>query len=54
MGKDIEEIVKQYATEDPTKWGKLASDVNWRRLQLMLLTEILRELRNLNRSKQDV
>lgn len=54
MGKDIEEIVKQYATEDPTKWGKLASNVTWRRLELMLLTEILRELRKLNRTKADV
>lgn len=53
MGKDIEEIAKEYVSEDPIKWGKLASDVNWRRLQLMLLTEILRELRKFNRSKQD-
>jgi hypothetical protein len=54
MGKDIEEIVEQYATEDPIKWGKLASEVTWRRLELMLLTEILRELRKLNRAKADV
>jgi hypothetical protein len=54
MEKDIEETVKQYASEDPTKWGKLASDVTWRRLELMLLTEILRELRKLNRTKADV
>jgi hypothetical protein len=53
MAKDIEEIAKEYVSEDPTKWGKLASDVNWRRLQLMLLTEILHELRKFNRSKQD-
>ena len=48
MPKDIEEVVKEYISEDPTKWGKLASEVTWRRLELMLLTEILRELRKLN------
>jgi hypothetical protein len=54
MEKDIEEIVKEYISEDPIKWGKLASEVNWRRLELMLLTEILRELRKLNSDKQNL
>jgi len=31
------------------KWAKLASDVQWRRLQLLVLREILIELRKLNR-----
>ncbi len=53
MPKDIEEVVKEYISEDPTKWGKLASEVTWRRLELMLLTEILRELRKLNSYKQN-
>ena len=53
MPKDIEEVVKEYISEDPTKWGKLASDVIWRRLELMLLTEILRELRKLNSHRQN-
>ena len=53
MKENIEEVVKEYIGEDPIKWGKLASDVNWRRLELTLLTEILRELRKLNSSKQN-
>ncbi len=52
MKKNIEEVVKEYISEDPIKWGKLASEVNWRRLELTLLTEILRELRKLNNCKQ--
>jgi hypothetical protein len=48
MPKDIAELVGEYLPEDPTKWGKLASDIQWRRLQLMLLREILVELRSLN------
>ncbi len=47
MSKDIAELVEEYLPEDPTKWGKLASDIQWRRLQLMLLREILVELRSL-------
>lgn len=52
MKENIEKVVQEYIGEDPIKWGKLASDVNWRRLELTLLTEILRELRKLNSSKQ--
>ena len=48
MPKDIVELVEEYLSEDPIKWGKLASNVQWRRLQLLLLREILIELRNLN------
>ena len=49
MGRDVAELVEPYLTEDPARWGKLASDVQWRRLQLLLLREILIELRELNR-----
>jgi hypothetical protein len=49
MSRDVAELVEPYLSEDPTKWSKLASDVRWRRLQLLLLREILLELRNLNR-----
>jgi len=49
MPRDIAELVEEYLSEDPIKWGKLASDVHWRRLQLLLLREILIELRTLNR-----
>ena len=49
MGRDVVELVEPYLSDDPTRWGKLASDVQWRRLQLLLLREILLELRKLNR-----
>jgi hypothetical protein len=48
MTRDIVEIVGEYASEDPARWGRLASDVQWRRLTLLLLREILVELRRLN------
>ena len=48
MDRDVVELVEGYISDDPTKWGKLASDVQWRRMQLLLLKEILVELRRLN------
>jgi hypothetical protein len=48
MARDILDLVEPYLSEDPTMWGKLASDVQWRRMQLLLLREILVELRKLN------
>ena len=47
--RGIAELVEEYLSEDPLKWGKLASDIQWRRLQLLLLREIVLELRKLNR-----
>jgi hypothetical protein len=44
MARDIAETVEEYLSEDPAKWGKLASTVQWRRM----LREILVELRKLN------
>ncbi len=52
MAEDIAELTREYLSDDPLKWSKLASDVNWRRLQLMLLREILIELRKLNQTTQ--
>jgi len=49
MGRDVIDLVEPYLSDDPTRWGKLASNVQWRRLQLLLLREILVELRKLNR-----
>jgi len=49
MSQDVAEMVERYLSEDPMKWAKLASDIQWRRLQLLLLREILVELRKLNR-----
>ena len=53
MARDIVDLVEPFLSEDPTRWGKLASDVQWRRLQLLLLREILVELRRLNRDGGD-
>jgi hypothetical protein len=48
MARDVAETVEEYLSDDPAKWGKLASNIQWRRLQLLLLREILVELRKLN------
>jgi len=48
MGKSTAEMVEPYLSEDPLQWGKLASEINYRRLQLLLLREILLELKKLN------
>jgi hypothetical protein len=47
MPRDITEQIEAYLSEDPTKWGRLASNIQWRRLQLLLLRQILVELREL-------
>lgn len=48
MARDVAEMVEEYLSDDSTKWGKLASTIQWRRLQLLLLREILVELRKLS------
>ncbi len=48
MSEDVMQLLDGYLTDDPSRWGKLASDIQWRRLQLTLLREILIELRRLN------
>jgi len=48
MTKTVVDIVEEFLPDDPTRWAKLASEVNWRRLELLLLREILLELRKLN------
>ncbi len=51
MAKDIVELLESYIpADDPKKWAKLASTVESRRLELLLLREILVELRELNRT----
>ena len=53
MAKDIVEVLDGYIpADDPRKWAKLSSTVESRRLELMLLREILIELRELNKSRQ--
>ncbi len=52
--RDILDVLESYIPEnDPRKWAKLASTINYRRLKLSLLKEILIELRRLNQ-EQDV
>jgi hypothetical protein len=48
MAQDVAKMIEPYLSEDQTRWAKLASDVQWRRSQLLLLREILLELRKLN------
>jgi hypothetical protein len=50
MVQDVAKLVERYLSEDPIMWGKLASDVQYRRLHLLLLREILLELRKSNRA----
>ena len=49
MPRDIVELAEGVLSEDPAKWAKLASDVQYRRLHLLLLREILIELREVRR-----
>lgn len=50
MSKDVLGMLDGFLSEEPAKWAKLASDVQWRRLQLLLLREILIELKKLNKA----
>ena len=49
MARDVVELVEPFLFEDPAEWGELASDAQFRRLQLLLLRGILIELRKSNR-----
>jgi hypothetical protein len=53
MARSAMEITGEFLPDDPKKWGKLASDINYRRLELLLLREILLEMKKLNRNKPD-
>ncbi len=50
MPNDIAALTEEYLSDDPLRWGKLASEVTYRRLQILLLREILVELRKLNKA----
>ena len=50
MGNDILQMTEEYLSDDPLRWGKLASDMTYRRFEVLLLREILVELRKLNES----
>ena len=49
MARDALEQVEAFLSDDPTRWAKLSSTVQWRRLQLLLWREVLLELRELRR-----
>jgi hypothetical protein len=52
--KDILEILEDYISEEnPRRWAKLASAIQYRRLVLALLKEILRELKRLKVTRPD-
>ncbi len=49
MQQDIIALLEEYISADnPRKWQKLQSNIESRRLELMLLKEILLELKKLN------
>jgi len=51
--KDITEVLEEFLDEkNPNRWAKLSSDIQFRRLTLSVLREILRELRRINGSEQ--
>lgn len=51
--KDILETLEEYISEDnPRKWAKLASTIQYRRFVLVLLKQILVELRKMNGKKE--
>jgi hypothetical protein len=51
MAKNASEIVEEYLSDDQRKWGKLSSELHYRRLELLLLRDILLELKKLNKDK---
>lgn len=52
MTQDIVKLTEEYLSDDPLRWAKLSSDINWRRLQLLLLRDILIEIRKINVTTQ--
>jgi len=53
MAEDIIELLEEYIpASDRRKWAKLQSNIETRRLVLLLLKEILLELRKMNQLGQ--
>ncbi|MGM0365113.1 MAG: hypothetical protein ACQEP5_01100 [Actinomycetota bacterium] len=48
MSDILSELDKYIPEDNPRKWAKLSSDINYRRLKLALLKEILIELKKIN------
>ncbi len=45
MSESMYKLLEECLSDDPYKWGKLSSEIQFRRLELFLLREILLELR---------
>ena len=50
MSQDVLQLLERYRSGDMAQSAKLASTLHWRRLQLLLLGDILAELRKLNQA----
>ncbi len=48
MGDILSDLDNYIPEDNPKKWAKLSSDVDFRRLELALLKEILIELKQIN------
>jgi len=48
MSDAIDELEAFIPKEEPRKWAKLSSTIQYRRLQLLLLKEIVLELRKIS------
>ena len=48
MSDNVLQLVGEFLDDDPSKWGRLSSNIQHRRMELLLLREILIELRALN------
>lgn len=48
MPRSALEITEEFLSDDPKKWGKLSSDITYRRLHLLLLRDILLELKRIS------
>ena len=48
MADILSELDKYIPEDNPRKWAKLSSEIDFRRLELTLLKEILIELRQIN------
>ena len=55
MAEDIIDLLEEYIPADNRKkWTKLQSTIESRRLELLLLREILLELRKMNQLRQGI
>jgi len=48
VSQDILKLLEEFLSDDPYRWGKLSSEIQYRRLHLLLLREILLEIRELS------